>query len=435
MNLGIENESVEFKESLTQLDKGLKSLTAMLNKNGTGTVYFGVNDNGDVIGGLTIGKNTKEGIRNKINNLIDPKIIYEIETLISDDNKTYLKIKAEGSDLPYSYDGRYYIRNVSSDEKVSNDLLRKMLISSSNDLIKNIESENQNLTFNSFCSYFSSLGLYAPNNNEFFESKGFFNKNHKFNLMSFLLSDQSNVSIKVVKFDGKDKTYMSSRTEFGNKCLLFSINEVLNYFKSINSINVVLEDGVRKEIPLFDFNAFRESWINACLHNSWSNMIPPSIFLYDDRIEILSYGGLPYGLSLDSFYKGLSKPVNMTLLMIFNLAKLSEQSGHGIPTIVNAYSKNAFSFEDNTVKVTLKFAFTPDFVLFRKKHEDNISKLTKNQKTIYEALKDNMDLTLSEIASNYNLSLTGVKNIVSKLQHLDLIERIGSKKDGKWLAK
>ena len=55
MNIGQENESQEFKESLSQLDKGLKSLTAMLNRHGTGSVYFGVDDNGNVKG-LTIGK-------------------------------------------------------------------------------------------------------------------------------------------------------------------------------------------------------------------------------------------------------------------------------------------------------------------------------------------------------------------------------------------
>ena len=36
MNLGIENEYQEFKEGLGQLDKGLKSIVAMLNKHGQG---------------------------------------------------------------------------------------------------------------------------------------------------------------------------------------------------------------------------------------------------------------------------------------------------------------------------------------------------------------------------------------------------------------
>lgn len=337
--------------------------------------------------------------------------------------------------MPYSYDGRYYIRNISSDEKVPNEILRKMLISSDTDLIKNITSSNQDLTFNQYCTYLSSLNLYSANKIEFFKSKGFINKENKYNLMAYLLSDQSNVSIKVVKFEGKDKSVMSSRTEFGNKCLLYSVNEVLNYFKSINTTNVVLKNGIRSELSLFNFEAFREAWINACLHNSWSNMIPPTIFIFDDRIEILSYGGLPYGLSKESFYAGLSKPVNMALLNIINSVGFSEQSGHGIPKIVDAYSKNAFNFDDNTLKVTINFAFEPDFVIFRKDHENKISRLTKNQKMVYEEIKENKYQTLDDIASKLNLSVTGVKNIVLKLKELDLIERIGSKRDGEWLIK
>ena len=104
MNLGKENETQEFKESLSQLDKGLKSLIAMLNRSGTGTVYFGVKDNGDVKG-LVIGKNTLMDIRQKIADLIEPKIVCEIKDLIDEENNQYISVSATGSDTPYSYDG------------------------------------------------------------------------------------------------------------------------------------------------------------------------------------------------------------------------------------------------------------------------------------------------------------------------------------------
>ena len=84
MNLGKEDEFQEFKESLTRLDKGLKSLTAMLNRNGKGTIYFGVDDNGDVIGGIEVGKKTFEDIRNKIKTYIDPSITVSINSFKDD---------------------------------------------------------------------------------------------------------------------------------------------------------------------------------------------------------------------------------------------------------------------------------------------------------------------------------------------------------------
>lgn len=113
MNLGHENETLEFKESLGQLDKGLKSITAMLNRSGYGCVCFGVLDNGDVKG-LTVGPNTLMDIRNKIKFLISPQALVHIEK-VTVGKLDYIKVTAHGSDIPYSCDGRYYIRNVAAD--------------------------------------------------------------------------------------------------------------------------------------------------------------------------------------------------------------------------------------------------------------------------------------------------------------------------------
>lgn len=73
-NLGMEDEFREFEDSITELEKGLVSLTAMLNKNGRGTVYFGVNGKGEIIG-QDVGRNTLRSISQVINNMVDPPII------------------------------------------------------------------------------------------------------------------------------------------------------------------------------------------------------------------------------------------------------------------------------------------------------------------------------------------------------------------------
>lgn len=42
INLGSEDEVIEFKKESAQLDKGIISLTVLINCRGKGTVYFGV---------------------------------------------------------------------------------------------------------------------------------------------------------------------------------------------------------------------------------------------------------------------------------------------------------------------------------------------------------------------------------------------------------
>ena len=434
MNLGKEDEFTEFKESLSQLDKGLKSITAMLNKHGEGSVFFGVSDAGDVCG-LEIGKDTLMDIRNRIRDRIEPRIYAEIKDYTDENGKSYIKVSAKGADAPYSYDGRYYVRNVSADEQASNDILRKMLASSDADIIRQKASPTQKLTFRSFFAILSGLGIHPKDSEEFYGNYGLLNRENEYNINAYLMSDNNDISVKVVVFEGDNKSVMSKRTEYGKKCLLLSVSEVLEYFKSINTTRVDVGGAQRKEQTLFDFPSFREAWINACLHNDWNDGIAPSVYMFDDRIEIVSYGGLPYSLSQEGFFSGTSVPVNKSLLMIFMASKYAEQSGHGVPTIVEKYGRDVFSFDDGMIKVSIPLAFDREEVSERKNLISQKKGLTKGQEQVLEYLKSNPMATLQDAASDCGLSLAGVKKICSKLQEIGALVREGSKRDGRWVVK
>ncbi len=434
MNIGFENEYQEFKEGLGQLDKGLRSLTAMLNKHGKAAVYFGVDDNGNVCG-LSVGKNTLMDIRNRIRDKIEPRIYADIQEQQDDNGKKYIKVTANGFDIPYSFDGRYYLRNISADEQASNDVLRKMLATSDSDIIRQKSSPNQELTFNALFAILAGSGIHPKATNEFYSNYGLLNRNGNFNINAYLLSDNNEISLKVVTFEGTDKSVMSKRTEYGGKCILVSVSEVLGFFETINVTNVNLDGAKREEQPLFDYPSFREAWINACLHNDWNNAIAPSVYLFDNRIEIVSYGGLPFALSKEGFYQGTSMPVNKSLLTVFMAAKYAEQSGHGIPTIVEKYGRDVFSFYDGMLKVTLPLAFERPEVAIRKGILLQKKGLTVNQKKVYDALAADSKLSLQKIADQTGLSIGGVKKICSKLQEYGILERKGAKRNGRWITK
>lgn len=434
MNLGREDEFQEFKEGLGQLDKGLKSVTAMLNRHNIAIVYFGVDDNGNVVG-LQTGKDTLMDIRNKIRDKIEPRIYPDIKEEQDENGKKYIKVSVTGADIPYSYDGRYYIRNVSSDEQASNEILRKMLSSSDSDIIRQKTSPKQNLTFNAFFAELSGSGIHPKDSEEFYGNYGLLNRDGKFNFNAYLMSDENDLSMKVVVFEGRDKSVMSKRTEYGGKCLLKSLSEIAGYFESINTTKVNISSSKRMETTLFDFQSFREAWINACLHNDWNNAIAPSVYMYDDRIEVVSFGGLPYSLSIEGFFAGTSVPVNKSLLTIFMAAKYAEQSGHGVPTIVDKYGRSAFSFADGMIKVTIPLEFEREEIINRVNKEKVKNSLTDNQIHVYEYMSSNIVGNLQEVADATGLSLGGVKKICSKLQEFGLLKRKGSKRDGVWVTR
>ena len=157
--------------------------------------------------------------------------------------------------------------------------------------------------------------------------------------------------------------------------------------------------------------------------------------VFDDRIEVVSYGGIPYTLTKEGFFNGTSVPVNKSLLFVFIAAGYAEQSGHGVPTIVDRYGRGVFSFEDGMVKVTIPLEFERNEVQERKNAERQRKGLTRNQKKIYDILFEDGKKSLQEVADESGLSLAGVKKICLKLQEYGILERSGSKKDGVWIAK
>jgi len=429
VNLGNESEVVEFKKSTSELKEGIISLVSMLNKNNEGTLYFGVDNAGNVIG-QEIGKDTLRTISQVIANSIEPKIIPTINTLTDfSNNLDYIEVKVKGIDIPYSTNGIYYIRSSNEDRKAPRESLRKMFIGGGFDFIKEAPSYFQDLSFTTFISLLVSKGYHVTSLISLIKAKELKNNDNKYNVMAELLSDNNLLSLKVVRFKGKDKLNLVQRKEYGHQCLLLGVNQAMDYIKTLNETNVDLSGGVRKDTSLFDFSSFAEAWKNACVHNSWIDMTPPAIYIYDDRLEIVSYGGLPYGLTLEEFYKGSSHPINKALWSIFNSLDLAEQTGHGVPTIISHYGKEAIAVSENFIMVTIPFSFKPTWALSK----NTIKGLSKEQDKIVKMIEENPYTKINEMIKETCLSASGVKWNLNKLKSFGIIHRDGAKKNGKWV--
>lgn len=392
MNLGTENEYQEFKTSLGQLDKGLKSLSAMLNRHGRATVYFGVDDNGTVCG-LKSNDKILMDIRTRVSSKIKPQILADITELEDEGGKTYIKVTATGSDTPYSFDGRYYIRNVSSDVQATNDVLRKLLTSSDTDILRQMPSPFQDLTFNTLVETFCENGLEQINTNAIFSNYGLLNKELMFNMNAYLLSDNNEHPINLITYYGNNIRDPFQISDFGGKSILSSFQEVLDFFFNMNELNT---DTSSRETHLFDYPSFREAWTNACIHNAWHLGTAPSIHLFNDRIEILSYGRLPIGVSKESFVMGACSPINTSLQKSFMAAGFSKQSGHGILTIVRKYGIQAFYFKEGIIKVIIPFAFERLSVTARKRYSQIIEHKPFTRENVFYTLSNDGSMTIME---------------------------------------
>ncbi len=431
MNLGKENETTEFKESLAQLDKGILSISAMLNKHNHGTVFIGVSNDGTVIG-TQVGDDTLEKVRNRITTMIEPKIIPQIDVLKSDDGSNYIKITASGYAPGYSFNGRYYTREITSNVSLSPDLLTHMLLSKGTDPARDIPSPIQDLTFLTFRPYLETKNIHTSEEKGFLESHGMMNRDGKFNIVAYLMSDQNDVPLQIVKFSGTEKSSMSSRDDLGRCCLLVGVQKVIDKIGSLQITNVDLSRGARIEMPLFDMDAFREAWVNACVHNDWRSMIPPSVFVFDDRIEVQSYGRIPFMLSLEEFYSGKSIPVNKSLFDLFVLVDYSEQSGHGVKKIVDRYGRDSIDMGSDIITVTIPFAFVPDWVIARRQSESSKLPLNENTAKVVDYLKNNRHAKIKQISEDLEIPVPTINAIIAKLKKYGLIVNDGNTRINDW---
>ena len=112
-----ESETLELKKSTAELKEAVISISAILNKHGQGEVYFGIRDDGTVIGQM-VGKGTIKDVTQAITDNLDPKIFPKIEQR-KIEGKDCIVVEFHGIHQPYFAYGRAYMRVGESDKHLS----------------------------------------------------------------------------------------------------------------------------------------------------------------------------------------------------------------------------------------------------------------------------------------------------------------------------
>ena len=172
-----------------------------------------------------------------------------------------------------------------------------------------------------------------------------------------------------------------------------------------------LPESAEKELIAIEQQAEKDNTV-------WVEGNEPMITVYYDRIEILSRGTLAPKQTLEGFYLGRSIPVNRKLSEIFIQLHISEKSGMGVPKIVEIYGRDAFTFEENAIIVTIPFNWinkVGDKVGDKvgKKIGNNDNPLNKTRQTIVAEMSNNPNVTKAELSKIIGISTTAIDNNIS----------------------
>ena len=418
-----ETNRIENKEQLNEDFE--QEVIAFLNYKEGGIIYVGIRKNGQVVG-VQDADLTQLKIKDRIKNNIQPSTLGLFDVIVETiDNKEVIKVViSSGTEKPYYLrkKGRTpegcYIRVGSSKERMTERMIDDMYSKRIKNTLKEIDSPRQELTFNQLKIYYEEHGLKL--NDNFLQNLDLLTSEGKYNYNAFLLADENNVSIKLVKYLGTNKMDLVENQEYGYRCIITATQRILDRLDAENTVYAKIEYKGRKEVEMIDKAALKEAVINAVVHNDYSYGNSPIIELYSDRIEITSAGGLPQELSQEEFLEGVTAPRNKELIRVFKDVDLIENIGSGVLRILDAYDKSCFKFMDHFLRVSFKYKENP--FEYEEKTNKKTNKKTNIKKRVKPQEKDILNYckeprSLIEICDKFGFKDTRTfkKNYLNKL--------------------
>ena len=434
----IESNKIEFKSKYT--DQIIKEIVSFLNADG-GKIYIGVNDDGSVCGAQKIDEILRN-ISDVVTTQIEPSAIEDVKPELEFlEGLPVVVINVKKGILPLYCIKKYgfssngcLIRIGSSCRSMSESQIneRYKLRFFDDDIIVSSPTNLETLSFFTLKNSYLEAGL-RLNDDTFETNLKLINSRGKYNIMAELLSDNNRFSLIFVKFNGLNKASISHRSDYGDKSIIFGYKQLMN---RIAAENICLSNTTirpRIDTYLFDYDSVNEAIVNAIVHNDWS-ITEPQVSFFRDRIEILSHGGLPHSLSIEEFYRGISKPRNTRLMKIFSDLDIVDHTGHGVPIIIEKYGKEAFEISDNHIIVTIPF---DKQVMESINVGQNVSRnvdvnINDIERKIIEMLINDPTLTAEKISMKIEKSKRTAERYLKSLQEKGFILRTGSDKKGYW---
>ena len=179
----------------------------------------------------------------------------------------------------------------------------------------------------------------------------------------------------------------------------------------------------RIKVETIPEEAFRETIANALIHRTWDVNAQIRVMMFDDRIEVSSPGGLPYGLSETEYLKGnVSILRNPILGNVFFRLHIVEILGTGIVRINEAYKnsnkKPVFEIYENSISVVLPVISNLD--------------LTKDESIVYEALSKTFPKSISEIVAAVPFGKSKTTMLLKRLADKKTVKIIGNGRGTKY---
>ena len=330
-----EGFTTEFKRSGMS---GLgREICAFANATG-GMILLGVADNGEVCG-VSNHNRLKSEIQS-IARSADPPIAVEIESV---GKVLCVRVPAQHS-KPYSFGGKFFIREGANSQQMSREEIREFFYKEGLihfdetacdkfSLERDLDGENWPLFRRRAKIPTEMEPATALRNLHLIGEDGRMTHAGSWLLAHDIRKFNISADVACALFMGTDKVRILDRRDFHGD-VYSMIEDVMAWILSKINIEYIIKHVKREERPELPEEAIREAVVNALAHRDYRSTANVQVYLFTDRLEIVSPGGLPAGMTeADLGIKSI--PRNPLLFGILHRMEAVEKIGSGIRRIRN----------------------------------------------------------------------------------------------------
>lgn len=451
VNIGKETEQVEYKKSTGELKEGIISIASILNKHGSGDVYFGVKNNGDVIGqeiSDTTTRDVSQAIRSNIRPPVYPEI--KVETY---GGRDVVHVHFEEHQRPYTAYNIPRIRIADEDTVMDQAKYYEMLHARDGSVGEweiqfsryHIEDINQEI-FDGYLKRAKKVGRITIETDEpktVLNTLGLAVDDSLLNAGAALFVESGINELQMAKFASDERLTFNDIKRYTGSIFELA-DRAVQYVADAMDWRVEFDGSLeRKEFPEVPVDAVREAVINAFGHRKIESRQAVEVAIYKSFIDIYSPGVFPEHVEPEQFIREQLKPIRRNPLITQTLyySKDMESFATGLKRIHEACTAAGVEFEF----VKEPYGFT---VRFHRHCGDKWrqQEVSANHGTqsgtqsgtqinvdqinrILEMVRQNNKVTRKQMADDLSVGLRTVQRIINEIPNM---KYVGSGSGGHW---
>lgn len=450
-----ESIDIEFKSWIKasgmkeRISLAVDELIAFANCKG-GTVYFGVEDNGEVTG--CAGNYDLQAMREAIYDKTRPPMFTEIDEIVYED-KTVITITVEADGKTYATtDGRCLKRLGKNSKPYYPDEMSHIYSAiHTNDFSAQIIAESSLDDINLMVVYALKEKLRIRDSVSTLpdlDDMAFLRD------LKLIVNDngQDKLTIAGLLFVGKEQSiqrllpqaeviylnYSKDNLEEYNlrmdmkQPIITVVDRLTEKIQNDNKIKNVQIGLFRLEVADFSEKVFQEALLNALSHRDYQQMGAVYVKHYPDKIVIENPGGFLDGITAENIITHPSSPRNKLIAETLQSLKYVQRTGQGVDIIYKEMVSMGKPYPvyrvfNDAVQLTIGSAMEdPDFVKFIVKEQDSMQiSLSLSQLMILRYIVENRKIKLSDAQRIAQVSDEDARKCCIELMRFGLIEIVG----------